>query len=80
MEIDKRYLIVGGLLGAVLGVAAAWLLMRGAPEPDESAGPVEPPGVRDLLSLVRGLLEVLRQVVDIRERLPAGQMGSGGKR
>jgi hypothetical protein len=68
----KKYLIVGGLIGAMLGVAAVWLLLRSAPEPDEGAEPVEPPGIRDLLGLVRGLLEVIRQVVDIRERLPAG--------
>jgi gas vesicle protein len=70
-NVEKKYLVIGGLLGAMLGVAAAWMLLRNAPESGERAEPVEPPGARDLINLVRGLLEVLRQVVDVRERLPA---------
>lgn len=69
---DKKYLVVGGLIGAVLGVSAVWLLMRNAPGPGKGT---EPPGIRDLLNLSRGLLEVVRQLVDIRERLPIKPKG-----
>jgi hypothetical protein len=68
-----RTLIIGGLAGAALGVAAVWLFMRSVEEDEALAieeageGAVAPRtiGVGQVVRLGVSILGVLRQIVDL---------------
>jgi len=70
----KRALIIGGVAGAALGVAAVWLFMRSVEEEQEALavegaveGAVAPRSI-DVGQVVRlgvSVLGVLRQIVDL---------------
>jgi hypothetical protein len=73
MDADKRVLLAGGLLGAMLGAAIAWMLLRSRPPTGEVAGPARPIGPGDLLKLINSFVHLSREIVDLRERMPAGR-------
>jgi hypothetical protein len=69
-----RTLIIGGVAGAALGVAAAWLFVRSVEEEQEALalegageGAVAPRsvGVGPVVRLGISILGVLRQIVDL---------------
>ena len=68
-----RALIIGGVAGAALGVAAAWLFIRSVEEEEALAiaeageGAVAPRtvGVGPLVRIGISILGVLRQIVDL---------------
>jgi len=66
MNSRNKTLIIGGLIGSVLGILAAWLYVRTAREEDE-AKPSEaiPPG--KMVKLGLSIIEVLRQVTALGE-------------
>jgi hypothetical protein len=70
MEIDPRQrnvLLVGALIGAMLGLGAAWLMLQSAEDvPGESKKPINPGEVFKLTSHAAGFL---REVDDLRRRM-----------
>ena len=68
-----RALIIGGVAGAALGVAAAWLFMRSVEEEEalaieaggEEAVAPRTIGVGPVMRLGVSILGVLRQIVDL---------------
>jgi len=73
MDSRTRALIIGGLAGAALGVAAAWLLMQSVEEEEalavevggEEAVAPRAIGVGQVVRLGVSILGVLRQIVDL---------------
>jgi hypothetical protein len=75
MDSRTRALIIGGLAGAALGVAAAWLFIRSVEEEEALAIEVEGEGeeavapraigVGQVVRLGVSILGVLRQIVDL---------------
>ena len=71
MNSRNKALIIGGLVGSVLGVLAAWLYIR-APREEEAVSPQAiPPGKMFRLGL--SIMEVLRQVATLGEREVEGR-------
>ena len=64
LEIKKRGMLIGALIGAILGAGAAYLLLT-APS-DEEEG--EPLAAKDLLSLTGAAALLIRKLDDIRRR------------
>ena len=81
MNLRTRIMIGGGVLGALLGVSAAYLYMRSVPiEVDEEGRPRLPavqPGKALAVSL--GVLTVLKQITGLGQP-PEGGQGRGRKR
>ncbi len=74
MGSQTKALIIGGVAGAALGVAAAWLFVRSVEEEQEALaiegageGAVAPRsiGVGPVVRLGVSILNVLRQIVDL---------------
>ena len=67
MNARNKALIVGGVIGALVGLLAAWIYVRDLPgeEGQESALPEIAPG--DTLRLGLGVLGLLRQIAGLRE-------------
>lgn len=67
MNLRTRVMIVGGVLGALLGVSAAYLYLRSVPVEVDDEGrerlPAIEPGKALMVSV--GLLTVLRQITGI---------------
>lgn len=63
MNAQNKALIAGGVLGALVGVLAAWILVRDMPEDNEG----QMPSVQASDSLKIGLtvLGLLRQIADL---------------
>jgi hypothetical protein len=73
MDSRTRALIIGGLAGAALGVAAVWLFIRSVEEEEalaievggEEAAAPRTVGVGQVVRLGVSVLGVLRQIVDL---------------
>ncbi len=65
MSAQRKTLVIGGLVGSILGVFAAWLYLRAVIE-EETAPPKAIPSGR-MVKLGLSILEVLRQVVALSE-------------
>jgi hypothetical protein len=84
MEGRTKGLIIGGVIGAILGVASAWILLN-RPSGDDAEGPGEKvPATadirwRDLLKVSLSGLTLVRQIAELGRRPgPAGR-GRGRK-
>jgi len=64
---QRKALIVGALVGAVLGAGAGWLLAQ--PVEGDSEEPKKPVRPGDVLKLVRNGASLLRQLDDLRHRM-----------
>ena len=60
MNTRNKTLIIGGLVGSVLGILAAWLYVRAAREEEKETPQPVPPG--KMVKLGLSVMEVLRQV------------------
>jgi hypothetical protein len=67
MNTRNKALIVGGTIGALVGLLAVWIYIRDLPEEEgqEAALPGIAPG--DTLKLGLGILGLLRQIAGLRE-------------
>ena len=64
---QRNALIVGGLVGAILGAGAGWLLAQSAEEATgESRKPIGPGDVLKITTRAAGLL---RQLDELRQRM-----------
>jgi hypothetical protein len=71
MELEgkqKWALLIGGLIGAVLGAGAAYL-MATAPAQEAEGEEVEPLSATELIALTSAAASLLRRVDDMRRRL-----------
>jgi hypothetical protein len=73
MSLKTRVLIIGGVLGALVGVGAAFLYLRSATVETGKEGEERLPAIQPgrALAVVLGTLTVLRQIVGL------GQPGQG---
>jgi len=67
MNARNKALIVGGMIGALIGLLAAWIYVRDLPEEEgqEPTLPAIAPG--ETLKLGLGILALLRQIAGLRE-------------
>jgi gas vesicle protein len=63
----KRGLFIGGIIGAILGAGAAYLLMVAPSEPKEGEE-VKPLSATDLIALTSGAAALIRRLDDVRRR------------
>ncbi|RPJ54707.1 MAG: hypothetical protein EHM12_13460 [Dehalococcoidia bacterium] len=63
---QKRGLFIGALIGAILGIGAAYLLLTAPSDPDEEAP--KPVTAKDLLGLTGLAATLIRKLDDIRRR------------
>ena len=71
MNSRNRTLIIGGLVGSVLGILAAWLYAQAARE--EKATSPQPVPPSKMVKLGLSVMEVLRQVTALSEGEEEGQ-------
>ncbi len=64
---QRRAMLMGALIGAVLGAGTAYLLATTKPRPDDEQ--IKPLKASDLLSLTAAASVIIRKVNDIRHRL-----------
>ncbi|MBN1259829.1 MAG: hypothetical protein JXB35_04030 [Anaerolineae bacterium] len=64
MNVKTRVLLIGGVLGALLGVLAGWLYFNSVPVQTDEEGKehVPAPSAGDALKLSLGVLGVLRSI------------------
>ena len=65
---QRNALIVGGLVGAILGAGAGWLLIQSAEE-DVTGEPRKPIGAGDVLKITNSAAGLLRQLDELRQRM-----------
>jgi hypothetical protein len=67
MKVQNKALIVGGAIGALVGLLAAWIYVRDLTEEEsqESAAPEVTPG--DALKVGLSVLGLLRLIAGLRE-------------
>jgi len=66
MNAQRKTLVIGGLVGSILGIFAAWLYLRTVREEEAVPPQAIPPG--RMVKLGLSILEVLRQVVALSEQ------------
>jgi hypothetical protein len=79
MKLRARVMLAGGVLGALLGLGAAFLFLQANPVQVDEEGKEHLPAVQTgrMLSVGLGLLTVVRQLVGISA---AEERGKGGRR
>lgn len=69
MNLKKRVMITGGILGAVLGVGAALLYLRSVPIEQDEEGKERLPAIQPAkaLAVSLGVLTVLKQITSMSQ-------------
>jgi hypothetical protein len=67
MNARNKALIVGGAIGALLGLLAAWIYVREQPEEEGQETPLPEVAPGDALKIGLTVLGLLRQVAALRE-------------
>lgn len=69
MNLRMRVLIAGGVIGALLGVGAAYLYLRAAPLEVDAEGKEKLPAIQPgkALSVGLGVLTAIRQIVGLSQ-------------
>ncbi len=84
MEGRTKGLIIGGVIGAILGVASAWILLN-IPPGDEEEGTGEKKSIaanvrwRDLAQTSLSVLTLVRQIANLSQRPRPAARGRGRK-
>jgi hypothetical protein len=67
MKAQTRVMVIGGILGALVGVGAAYLYLRSDPVEVDEEGEEKLPSVEpgDAIKLSLGVLGVLRQIAGL---------------
>lgn len=65
MSSRTKALIIGSVVGAVLGAAAAWLFIRRVEEEAQAEEAARTIGLGQVVRLGASILGVLRQIVDL---------------
>jgi hypothetical protein len=75
MNLRTRVMIVGGIVGALLGVSAAYLYMRSVPIKVDEEGRERLPAVQPgrALAVSVGVLTVLRQIAGLAQPPEGGR-------
>ena len=81
MNLRTRIMIVGGVMGALLGVGAAYLYLRSTPLEVDAEGRERLPAVQPgrAIGVSLGVLTVLKQITGLGQP-PEGGHGRGRKR
>ena len=81
MNLKTRVMIVGGVLGALLGVSAAYLYVRSVPVEVDEEGRQRLPAIQPgkALAVSLGVLTVLKQITGLGQ-LPERTRGRGRRR
>jgi hypothetical protein len=81
MNLRTRVMIIGGVIGALLGVSAAHLYLRSVPVEVDEEGRERLPAVQPgkALAVSLGVLTVLKQITGLGQPQERGQ-GRGRKR
>jgi hypothetical protein len=79
MKLRARVMLVGGIMGALVGLAAAFLFLQANPVHVDEEGKERLPAIQTgkALSVGLGLLTVIRQLVGLSA---VEQGGKGGRR
>ena len=77
MNLRTRVMIIGGVLGALLGVGAAYLYLRSVPVAVDDEGQEQLPAIEPgkALAVSVGLLGVLRQITSMSQPPDRGRKG-----
>jgi len=75
MNLRTRLMVVGGVLGALLGVSAAYLYMRSVPIEVDEEGRERLPAVQPgkALAVGLGVMTVLKQITGMGQPLEGGR-------
>ena len=67
MDLERRVMVIGGVLGALLGVGAAYLYMRSVRVEEDNEGNKQLPSVQpgDAIKVTLGVLGVLKQIAGL---------------
>ena len=81
MNLKTRVMVIGGVLGALLGVGAAYLYMRSIPIEEGEEGRQRLPAIQPskALAVSLGVLTVLKQIAGLGQS-PEGGGGRGRQR
>ena len=81
MNLKTRVMVIGGVLGALLGVGAAYLYMRSIPIEEGEEGRQRLPAIQPskALAVSLGVLTVLKQIAGLGQP-PEGGGGRGRQR
>ncbi len=79
MEGRTKVLIVGGAIGAILGVAGAWIFLNRPSDDEEGTGKkrLAPASIgwKDLIQVGLAVLTLMRQIADLGRRPRAAARG-----
>lgn len=81
MNLKTRIMIIGGVLGALLGVGAAYLYMRSVPIEQDEEGRQRLPAIQPgkALTVSLGVLTVLKQIAGLGQSPESGGRHGRGR-
>lgn len=63
-----RAMLMGGVIGSLIGVSAAYLYVRATEEASEGGGEPRRLGARDMVGIGMGLFAIIRQIAELGAR------------